>query len=98
MSTIELGRNMRRQAASLESLSRVFRVGCRRKKVSAHGKEGVRASAVHGLDSFNRIKPVFARRLEIKLLRQAIQKSFGRALPDAHRAVALHIRVSAHGT
>src|SRR5437764_15201278 len=39
---------------------------------------------------------MFARRLEIKFFREVVEKRCGRALPDAHRSVALHVRVAAH--
>ena len=38
------------------------------------------------------------RRLEMKFTGEAVQEIFGRAFPDANGAVALHVRVPAHGT
>src|SRR5205085_2460011 len=40
---------------------------------------------------------VSARRLEVELARERVQENFRRSLPDAHRSVALHVRVAAHG-
>jgi hypothetical protein len=52
---------------------------------------------VHRLDRFNRVEAVSARRRKVELFAERVEKGRSRAFPDAHRAVALHVRMAAHG-
>src|ERR1700728_4106373 len=71
----------------------VYRVRRVRKEVAADRKEYLDLPLEHCMQSLNRVVSPFLRRIEVELLRQRIQKRLRRALPDAHRAVALHIRM-----
>jgi hypothetical protein len=52
---------------------------------------------VHGLERLDGVVAVRARRLEAELRADPVEELVGHALPHAHRAVALHVAVAAHG-
>src|SRR6267154_2533817 len=98
MSAVELGRNLHRQAAATQSLSRVFAVRRRGKKVAAQREEHLCFSIMHRLDCFDCVEAVLTRRLEIKFSRELVEKGFCGPLPNSHCAIALHIAMAAHRT
>src|SRR5438105_15133626 len=89
---------MRRQTTTTQSLSRVLSVGSRGKKISAQRKEHFCFSAVHRLNRMDRIVAMAPRRPKPKFLFQAVEELRGWLLPNSHRAIALHVTVTAHRT
>src|SRR6478752_733889 len=62
----------------------------------AETEEEVRLAVTHGPDGVDRVQPVLSRWVEAELLLQSVQEVSGRAFPDTHGAVALHVRVAAN--
>src|SRR6266480_2453531 len=83
------------QAATSQGLGSKLRVRSGGKKVAAECKKDFRVTSVHGLYCVHSVVTVLARRFEIKLCYQVIQKRRGRPLPNAHRAVVLNIAMTA---
>src|SRR5258705_11630725 len=98
MYAVEFCRNLHRQAAATQSLSRIFRVLRRGKKVAAQREEHFRTSIMHRLDCFDRVEAVLTRRLEIKFSSELVEKGFSGSFPNSHSAIALHITMAAHRT
>ena len=53
---------------------------------------------MHLLNRLHRIGPLLARRIEIEFMAKLLHEHFVHALPDPHRPVALHVRMTAHRT
>ena len=81
----------RRMASSVTSLS-----GAARTKLPASADEDLDAAVAHGPDRVHRVESVGAGRIEAELLLQGVEERVRHPLPDAHRAVALHVAVPAH--
>ena len=89
---------MRGDAAFLQRFGGIFRVRCRGEKISAHAEEELNFPFVHLLDCFDRVGAVLARRTELKFAAELIKKRVAHPFPNSHRAIALHIRMTAHRT
>ena len=55
----------------------------------------MRLAVAQRADRVDGVEAVLARRVEAELLLQRVEEVLGRPLPDAHRAVALHVGVAA---
>src|SRR5688572_26867427 len=95
---IELCRNVRRQTTTSQGFSREFRIRRSREKISAQREENFSRMVVHRLNRMHSVQAVSSRRFKTKLLPQAVEELRGRLLPNAHRTIALHVAVTAHGT
>src|SRR6185295_18526473 len=98
MRAVQFGRDLDRQITASQSLSREFRVRRGRKEIAAESKEDLRCALMHRLNRVHRIVSVLTRRLETKFRAQLIQKIIAGLLPDAHRAIALHVAMATHRT
>src|SRR5205823_1654952 len=94
---VHLCRDVRGLTTTAQRLRCELRVGRGGEEVSAEREEDADATLVHRLDGLDGVESVAARRLEVELARERVQENFCRSLPDAHRSVALHVRVAAHG-
>ena len=70
-------------------------VGDRRDEVAAEREPDLDLAAPHRLDRLHGVEPVPARRLERELGAERVEEAVRHPLPDAHRAVALHVAVPA---
>ena len=84
-------RSVLRSAASVDE-----RVGGGGDEVAAHAHEDARGAVAHRADRLDGVVAVLARRGERELAIEGVEERGGRLLVDAHRAVALHVRVTAH--
>src|SRR5947209_11431384 len=82
---VHLRRDVSGETAAPKRLRCVFRVGRRRQKISAEREEELYAAFVHRLYGLHGVESVSARRLEVELARERVEKGFRRSLPDAHR-------------
>ena len=89
---------MCRQRALPQRRRRELRVRRGREKVSTHRDHHLHATGVHRLDRIDRIEPVSTGRLQAKLRVEPVEPPVGHFLKNPHRAIALHIRVTAYGT
>ncbi len=96
MAAVQFGADINRQAAAGECLAGARRVGRGRGEVAAKGNQHFYFVAQHCFNRRNRVVPGLARRGEIKMPRQAVEQGGGRFFVDPHRAVALHVTVTAH--
>ena len=98
MRAIEFRRHVRRETglrhAGLDD--RGVRGGA--DEVAADREEEPHLPGVHGADRGDGVVSVFPRRRERELLVESVEEVGRRLLVDAHRAVALHVGVPAHGT
>src|SRR6266850_229283 len=84
------------QSATSQGLGSKLCVRSGRKKVAPECKEDRRVASVHGLYCIHSVVAMLAWRFEIKLCSQVIEKRRGRPLPNAHRAIALNIAMTAN--
>src|SRR5258708_35830951 len=89
---------MRGQTATAQRIGGVFSVGRCGEKVSAQGKEYFCLALVHRLDRMHRVVTMKARRGKIEFPAHLIQKVFAWLFPNSHRAIPLHVAVTAHRT
>ena len=71
-------------------------VRCGLGEVAAQADEDLGATFEHGVDRLDHVVAVFTRHLEREAPLKGIEERHGRALVDAHGAVALHVAVAAH--
>ncbi|CAM5307556.1 hypothetical protein STENM327S_06075 [Streptomyces tendae] len=95
---VELGGDVGGQAAAPHGLlgDRACR-GRPETKLPRDAEEDLDPALPHRLDRVHRVQAVGARRVEAELVAQGVQEGVRHLLPDAHRAVALHVAVAAHG-
>ncbi len=86
------------QATAAQSLSCEFRIGSGRKEVATQGEKDFGHACMHGLNRVHSVVAMFARRFEIKLCAQPVEKRARRPLPNTHGAVPLHVAVPANWT
>ena len=73
-------------------------VGRGGQEIASQGKKHPNLVLVHRFDGFDRVVAVSPRRREGEFGLELIEESRGRAFPNPHGAVALHIAVPPHGT
>src|SRR5919201_650710 len=98
MRAIQFDRNMRGEPTLLQRFRRELGVGCCREKIPAQSEEHADPAFVHLFDRLNGIDAVLARRIESEFRAELVEELVVHAFPDAHRPVALNIRMPAHRT
>ena len=93
---VELGGHLDGQRAALHRGRGDVGVRSGRHEVAAESEEHVDLAVAHGPDRVDGVIAGLARRLEAELVAQRVEEGGLRPLPDAHRAVALHVAVPAH--
>ena len=96
MSAVEFRRDLNRQAFIAKRLGRVFSIRCCGKKIPTHREEDFSPARVHRLDRLDGVIPWILRRIEMKFGFELIQKFIARPFPNTHRAVALHVAMTAN--
>ena len=96
MRPVEFRRHLNRERTTPQRLGSVFRVRRRGQEIAAHGKEYLRLPLVHRKNAVHHIVAVFARHVEVVMPFQGLQQSHRWLLENAHRPVALNVRVAAH--
>ncbi|MNT05950.1 hypothetical protein D3C72_1405970 [compost metagenome] len=98
VAAIELGGHLHRQRALAQGGKSQRRVGRGGREIAAQRNEYLDVAALHGCDGGHHVVAMRARRRKTIHLAQAVEEGRRRLFLDAHRAVALHIGVAAHGT
>src|SRR5580700_9168797 len=97
MAAVELGRNLHRQLAAGKGLRSVICVRRRREEVSAEAYENLGPPLMHGFDRSDGIEAMFVRRREGELFAKCLHELRAHFLPNANRAIALHVAMAANG-
>src|SRR5262249_27979180 len=92
---VELGRNVGGETRLPERPRRDLEVGRRREEVRVHREEDVRPTLRHGADRADGVEAVAAGRLEAEGVAELAEELRLGPFPDADRAVALDVRVTA---
>ena len=98
MRSVQFDRDVRGQPAVLQGCRGKFGIRRSREEIAAHRDEHTDRAAMHLLDCLDCVGAVFARRIKIEFISQLFHERFVHALPDSHCAIALHVRVTTHGT
>ncbi len=96
VAAVEFGRHLHGQRAAAQRGLGDGGVRRGRREVAAHAHEHLGAPVAHGPDGVDGVDAVLARADDAELGVQCGQELLGHLLPDAHRAVALHVGVAAH--
>ena len=92
---VELGADVHGQRAVAQRRVHMRAVRRSRGEISTHGEEHLGATVVHGLDRVDRVEARLARRCESERIAEAVEEIVRHSFVDAHRAVALHVGVTA---
>src|SRR5712692_5078959 len=98
MRSVEFDRDVRGKPALLQRFRGELRVGRSGKEIAAHRDENADRPTTHCLDRFDSVGSVLAWWVEIEFLSKLLHECFAHALANPHRAIALHVRVTAHRT
>ncbi|CAL2062578.1 exported protein of unknown function [Streptomyces murinus] len=93
---VQLGRHMHRQPRPPHCRLGHLGVRGRGDEVAAHGEEHLRLAVAQRADRPYDVEAVLPGRREPELPLQGVQEGGRGPLEDAHRAVALHVRMTAH--
>ena len=96
MGAVELGGDMCGESAGAHGLFGRSLSGVARDEVAGETDEDFGLPVAHGPDGVHRVQAVLGRWSEPELALQSVQERLRHPLPDAHRAVALHVAVPAH--
>ena len=96
VTAIQLGADLHGQVAVTQCLRRALRIRCSLGEVAAQADEDLGAPFEHRMDRLDHIVAVVARHREFEALLDGVQQRHGRALVDAHGAVALHVAVATY--
>ncbi|MDF9864813.1 hypothetical protein M2437_003795 [Methylorubrum pseudosasae] len=94
---VELGRDLDGEAQRAPRLLHPLRVGHRADEISAEPNEGFHLAGENAFAGLDRVHPLLAGRLEVVHLLEFIERHQRRLVGDADGALALHVRVAAHG-
>ena len=97
MTAVEFGRNLHCQSATAQRRLGDGGIGGGRREVAAHPDEYRGVPVAHRADRGHRVVPMRAGAGDAELVVQSSQELLRHLLPNAHRAVTLHVGMSAHG-
>src|SRR5215470_6221344 len=98
MRPVQFGRDVYRQGNVAHCGLGHRRVRSRAREVAAHREEHANSAVAHCPDGIDGVDAGLSGRVERKLRLERIEKARRWALPNAHGAVALDVRVAAYGT
>ena len=96
MAAVELGRHLHCQRAAAQRGLGDRGVRSRRREVAAHAHEHLGPAVAHGADRIDGVDTVLTRADDAEALVEGGKELLGHLLPDAHRAIALHVGMSTH--